>query len=74
MTTATRTVKRETAVTYRGRPLIVELHPWGISLREKGRRLSVPVDYRSVYDLGFKILARSARAEKEKARKEKRGR
>lgn len=68
----TRPVRRETGVVYRGRPLVVELRPWGVILREKGRRLSVPVDYRAVYDLGFKIMARAARAEKEKRRKEAR--
>ena len=68
MTKLTKPVARETASLYRGRPLIVELRPWGVVLREKGRRLAVPVDYRAVYDLGFKIMARAAAAEK-KAKK-----
>jgi hypothetical protein len=71
MTIATKPVRRETAVIYRGRPLICELRPWGVILREKGRRLGVPVDYRAIYEFGFKIMARQAAAEKEKARKAK---
>jgi hypothetical protein len=57
-------LKRETATVYRGRTLLVELHPSFISLREKGRRRSIIVDYRAVLDLGFKLLARAAREER----------
>jgi hypothetical protein len=64
MTQVTKPVTRETAVMYRGRPLIATLRPWGIELREKGRRLAVPVDYRAVYEFGFKIMARAAQQEK----------
>lgn len=55
---------RETNTLYRHRPLVVELHPTFLRMREKGRRFTVDVDYRAVYDLGFKILDRQKRAEK----------
>ena len=57
-------LKRETATVYRGRTLLVELHPSYISLREKGRRRSIVVDYRACLDLGFKLLARAEREER----------
>jgi hypothetical protein len=69
-----RIVKRETASTHRGRPLIVELHPGYLTLRQKGRRSAVAVDYGAVLDLGYKILARAERAEKLAKKIEKRKR
>lgn len=57
-------LRRETATVYRGRTLLVELHPGYIALREKGRRHSITVDYRAVLDLGFKLLARAEREER----------
>ena len=74
MTLAIKPVRRESAVTYRGRPLVVEMHPGFISIREKGRRTAVSVDLRSIYDLGWKIMARAAAAEKAAARKQRRKR
>ena len=64
MTQLTAPVRRETATVVRGRPLIIEARPGYLRLREKGRRFSVEVDYRAIYDLGYKILARAAQAEK----------
>ena len=55
---------RETATVYRGRPLIVQLRPGYLILREKGRRSGVTLDYRAALDLGFKLLARERRAER----------
>ncbi len=69
MTTLTRPVKRETAVYYRNRALIVELHPAHLTLREKGKRFRLDVDYRAILDLAYKQLARAAAAEKQQARK-----
>jgi hypothetical protein len=48
---------RETALIYRGRPLIVELHPKHLRIRLKGERgvVSAPLDYRSLYEMGIKI-------------------
>lgn len=58
MTALNRPVRRETAIVYRGRPLIAEIHAGFLALREKGRRAGVTVDYRTIYELGWKILAR----------------
>lgn len=69
MTFITKPVRRETAVIYRGRPLIAELHSGFILLREKGRRVGVSVDLRSVYELGWKQLAKAQREEKKRGRK-----
>jgi len=68
MTALTRPVRRETAACYRGRPLIVELHPGYIVLREKGTRRAVTVDYKTALEVGYKILARQQQAEQGKAR------
>lgn len=69
MTAIRKPVKRETATVYRGRPLLAELHPGYIVLREKGRRAGVNVDYRAVYDLGWKMLAREKAAARGARRK-----
>jgi len=45
MIALTRPVRRETATSYRGRPLIVEPHQGSLALREKGTRRAVTVDY-----------------------------
>ena len=66
--TTERILRRETATCYRGRPLIVELHPGYMTLREKGRRRPVTLDYRAAWDLAHKILAREAVAEKRRKR------
>lgn len=68
---AGKTVKRETAAVYRGRPLLVELHPGHVTLREKGRRSKVDIDYRTILETGYKMLWRAEQAEK-KARKGRR--
>ena len=61
-------LKRETAVVYRGRPLLVELHPGHLSLREKGRRFNLDVDYRTILDLAYKMLWKAEQAEKKAAK------
>jgi hypothetical protein len=61
-------VRRETAACYRGRNLIVELHPGYLTVRE-ARRQPVSVDYAAVYELGLKMLARAEMGEKKEARK-----
>ena len=68
MTALTRPVRRETAACYRGRPLIVELHPGYLVLREKRTRRAVTVDYKTALEVGYKILARHEQAERAKAR------
>jgi hypothetical protein len=59
-----KTVKRETASLYRGRPLIVRLHPRFVEIRPKGKRTSVSVGYEAIYEFGWKVLARQQAAEK----------
>jgi hypothetical protein len=59
-----RPVRRETAVCYKGRPLLIELYPGHLTLREKGRRFRLDVDYRTVLDLAFKMLHKAAAAER----------
>jgi hypothetical protein len=49
---------RETAARYRGRPLVVELHPGFIALHPKGMREKVTVDYATALEVGYKLLAR----------------
>jgi hypothetical protein len=67
--TTERTVTRETATVYRGRPLIVELRPGYLVLREKGKRARFTMDYAAIYERSMKIVAEQARLEKLKARK-----
>jgi hypothetical protein len=55
---------RETSAYYRGRALVIELHPGYCSVRLKGTRQAVSVDYRTVLETGYKVLARQAAAEK----------
>lgn len=64
MTPATKPVRRESAVVVRGRPLVVELHAAYLTVRPKGTRQAVSVDYRTILETGYKILARAAAAEK----------
>jgi hypothetical protein len=72
MTTLAKPVRRETAVQYRGRPLIAELHAGFIHLREKGRRAGVSVDFRTVYELGWKMIARQAQVENQPTKRKRR--
>jgi hypothetical protein len=57
-------VRRETDAMYRGRTLVVELHPAFVSLKEKGKRTRVTVSYPAIYELAWKLLARAEAAEK----------
>jgi hypothetical protein len=62
-------VTRETAAVYRGRPLIVELHPGFLVLRQKGLAERVTVDYIAALELGYKMLWRQAQGAKKPARR-----
>jgi hypothetical protein len=64
MTSLVKPVRRETATLYRGRPLIAEMHAGYVVIREKGRRAGVSVDWRTIYETGWKILAREERDKK----------
>ena len=68
---ADKPITRETAVVYRGRPLLVELRPAYLVLREKGRRFRLDIDYRTILDTAYKMLHRAKLAEKAARRKQK---
>lgn len=56
-------IVRETAASYRRRPLVVELHPAYLVIRQKGLRnlgAIANVDYVAVYHLGLKLRSRPA--------------
>lgn len=74
MTSIQRPVRRETAVLYRGRPLLVELAPRHLTIREKGRRDRVSVDFAAIYEFAMKIRFRREQAEKKQASASRRGR
>lgn len=61
---AEKTLRRETSVNYRGRPLVVILHDRYIELHEKGRRdedSHVTLDYATLYELAMKVRANQRR-------------
>jgi hypothetical protein len=58
MTTIAKPVRRERAVLIRRRPLVVELHPRFVALREKGMRQRFTVGYDAIFDLARKPAAR----------------
>ena len=62
--TTDRIIIRETAVTERGRPIIIELHPGYMILRCKGQQQRVAVDYGAILALGYRIQQRAAQAER----------
>ena len=64
MTTITSKVTRETARIYHRRPLVVTLHPTCLSIREKGRRDVVDVDFAVLYEFALKLRWRKAQSEK----------
>jgi len=72
----TRTVRRESVIKNRGRPVVVLLPPTAdvILVREKGRRTAYEVDVLSLYSVGAKLHAAKLKADKEKVSfKAKRG-
>jgi hypothetical protein len=48
---------RETAVFERTNPLVVELHPRTLEIREKGKHAGYVVSYDVIYDLARKLEA-----------------
>jgi hypothetical protein len=70
MTPATKTT-RETATSYRGRPLIATLTPRYLEIREKGRRDTLMVSYDVIYELALKLRWRKQQAEKKAAQRER---
>ena len=73
MTILRKPVKRETAATYRGRNIIIQLEPPSIvRLREKGRRVWYETTVQSIFSLAAKQHAERLQRERlEKKRKEK---
>ena len=72
MTTLAKPLRRETAVRYRGRPLVVELHAGYLTLRQKGtRQPPVALDYRTAMEVAFELLWRQQQADRKAARKAK---
>lgn len=64
MTTITKRLQRETNAFYRGRPLVIELDKFGLTIREKGRRSGYVVPFAAIHATGAKIAERERRAEK----------
>ena len=54
-------VIRETATSYRGKPLVVELHPGYLMIHEKGAHQGYMLDYAAAYEVAQKIRARDER-------------
>jgi hypothetical protein len=71
----TRLLHRKTKARYlvesvvRGRPLCVELAPYSVIVREKGRRRSYEISWDSIFWLGANISAEAARRARLAARK-----
>jgi hypothetical protein len=57
-------LKRETSLMYRGRALVVTLHPGYCEVRSKGKRKGYVVSWSAIHDLGAKIQAAADRQEK----------
>ena len=73
MTLLTKPVRRETDTFYRGRALMLSIHPRFLTLHEKGRRDKLVLDYATMYEFAMKLRWRQEQAEKQAARKLKRG-
>ena len=64
MTLLSKPVTRESAVFYRGRALVVSIHPRHLEMREKGRRDILTVDFATVYEFALKLRWKREQAEK----------
>lgn len=60
----TASVSRETLAVWRGRELMVTVTAHDVQVREKGRRKGYSVPIIAVFELGAKLAARQAAAEK----------
>ena len=65
-------LRAETSASFRGRPLLIELRPYAVFIREKGRRKGFEVDWESIFSLGAKKAAEQSRQER-KAKKRRAG-
>ena len=66
MTVCDKPVTRATLSRYRGRDLVITLHPTYLAVRLKGKRSGFVLDYQAIYECAAKLAAREARAEKVK--------
>ncbi len=66
MTTIEKPLQRETAATYRGRPLIVRLHPRFIEVGLKRHRL-FKASYDALYEMAMKLEFRAQAAQNERS-------
>jgi len=57
-------VVRETGTLIRKRPIVVELHELMLGVRLKGAGWAYEVDYESIFQLGAKKAAETARTER----------
>jgi hypothetical protein len=64
--TSGKSVTRETAAPHQHLPLIVELHPGFLILRQKGKRDKYMLDYGAAFDLARKIDFQAKRKEQGK--------
>jgi len=62
-------MRAETSTTVRQRPLMIELTPYTVKLREKGRRQWVELSWESAYILACQKEADRLRGEKKPRRK-----
>lgn len=60
--TSENTVTRETAIVYKGKPLVVGLHPGYLTIRPKGGHEEVMLAYDAAYETALKIEAREKRS------------
>lgn len=55
----------------RGREIIAEVKPWGLEMREKGRRLRYPIPWGSIYHRAAELFAEEAQRERKRRREER---
>ena len=61
-------VRAETGALYRGRPLMIELRPYSVYIREKGRRSGYEAPWEAIYEMAAKLRARQTAAEKRQSK------
>lgn len=59
----------ETPCVIRGRPLMIEVEPFGVELREKGRRSRIPITWAQIYNRAAEMAADRARHARRKSSK-----
>ena len=69
MTVCEKPVTRATLSAYRGRPLVITLHPTYLAVRIKGKRSGFVLDYQAVYECAAKLAARERLAEKRRVKR-----